>query len=316
MAFCGGPVVLARGQGAVGGGASTGSTTATPASAAGQQLPAVADITPALSAFAVFDEAGEASGHSNWTRSYGVVTQTSNIHSGQYCSASQKGTMFYAYVPVADYVWSVDASSEDDDTVGIVFRVADTENLYKYSHSNDEAGCRTLYKIQNGARRELWRASSYAPYTHGRKYAFQVRTDGCRFVGHYRGEEDFDITDPDCVATGGVGAYSWANSAGRWSSMLLTTAVASVAAAPAPAAGRGQALGLDPALTAALVALGAVLGACGASALWCLAARCRRAPTASSSKVAHGKFLDDVGSLGRQGELPQICGSPTGVSAV
>mmetsp|Transcript_131770 Transcript_131770/g.357816 ORF Transcript_131770/g.357816 Transcript_131770/m.357816 type:complete len:270 (+) Transcript_131770:1-810(+) len=267
----------------------------------------MADITPALSAYRAFDEAGEASGQSNWTRSFDVITQTNNIHSGQYCSAAQKGTILYAYVPVADYVWSVDASSEDDDTVGIAFRVADTQNLYKYSHSNDEAGCRTLYKIQNGARSELWRASSYTSYTRGVKYAFQVRADGCRFVGHYQGVEDFDITDPDCVASGGVGVYSWANIAGRWNNMLLTTAVASVAAASAPG---GQEPGLDPALVPALVALGAVLGACGASALWCLAARCRRTPD-----LARGKFLDDAGGLDSRGELPELCGKPASVPA-
>jgi hypothetical protein len=214
------------------------------------------------------------------------------------------GTMLYAYSGVADYVWSVNVASEDDDAVGIVFRLADTSNFYKYSHSNDEGGCRTLFKIRNGVRSELWRASSYTSYGHGREYTFQVRTDGCRFVGHYHGVEDFDVTDPDCVPSGGVGVYSWANSAGRWSDMLLTTSWTT----GTTATDHGQKLGMDPAFAAVFVAIGAVLGTCVAGVLWCLAARCKRAR-------AHVKFLDE-GGHGDQGELPQVFGSPTAAPVV
>ncbi|CAK0807278.1 unnamed protein product [Prorocentrum cordatum] len=205
---------------------------------------------------------------------------------------------------LADYVWSVDVAGEDDDAVGIVFRVADTHNFYKYSYSNNAGGCRTLYKVRNGVQSELWHASTNESYGNGREYTLQVRTDGCRFVGHYRGGEDFDVTDRDCVAAGGVGAYSW-GSGGQWSNMLLATA-----------AGRVQGRRMDPAI-AQVVVFGALLAACCAGAFCCLATRYNVARPASSSGLAHGKLFDGVvGGCGDQHELSQVCGNPRVVPAV
>ncbi|CAK0909409.1 unnamed protein product [Prorocentrum cordatum] len=266
---------------AVGEGASTDSTTVSPASTARPPPLGMTDITPALSAYAVYDEAGETREQSNWTWSRGVVTQTSNVHCGHHCSPSQKGTILYAGSALADYVWSVDVAGEDDDAFGIVFRVADTHNFYK------------LYKVRNGVQSELWHASTNESYGNGREYTLQVRTDGCRFVGHYRGGEDFDVTDRDCVAAGGVGAYSW-GSGGQWSNMLLTTV-----------AGRGQGRRMDPAIAQAVV-FGALLAACCAGAFCCLATRYKVARPASSSGLAHGKLFDGVvGGCGDQHELSQ-----------
>jgi len=189
-------------------------------------------ITPALTDYTAFDEAG---GSSNWAISGSLFTETSNIHGGWYCSADQLGTINFASVAASDYEWSVDAASADNDAVGLAWRVADTNNFYKYSHTNDGGGCRTVYKIRDGVRTELWRASSYAPYSqsYSTPYNFRVRAVGCNFVGYYNGAQDFDITDSDCVATGGVGLYAWGNSASQWNNMHLTA----LASTPAPATG-------------------------------------------------------------------------------
>jgi len=176
---------------------------------------------PALADYIVYDET---SGPSNWYTSGTTWMQTDNIHAGTYCSKDQLGTINYITTSGPDYEWSVDVASQDNDAVGLVWRVADTNNFYKYSHTNDGGGCRTVFKIKAGARTELWRASSYSSYTqsYSTPYEFKVVAQGCRFVGYYNGAQDFDITDSDCVATGGVGLYAWGNSAGQWSNMLLT----------------------------------------------------------------------------------------------
>jgi hypothetical protein len=133
--------------------------------------------------------------------------------------------MYYAPTTTDDYTWSVDAASTDNDGLGIVFRVADANNFYKYSHNN-EGSCRTLFKIKDGVRTELWQVSgaAYDAYTQSldSRYKFTVVVQGCHFMGYFNSRDyDFNVTDADCVATGGVGVYSWGSDNAEWSNAYL-----------------------------------------------------------------------------------------------
>jgi hypothetical protein len=193
--------------------------------------PTTTIATHTIISFANFLMHNEASGSGNWHQVGDVIRQTDNIHSGSYCSKDQLGTIFYvANVAGPDYTWSVDVASQDNDGVGVIFRMQDTNNFYKYSHTNDGGGCRTLYKIRNGVRSELWRATSYTNYVqqYTATYQFKVTVAGCHMTGMLDSKVDFDVMDTDCVASGGVGLYSWGNSAGQWSNWRLITQQAGI----------------------------------------------------------------------------------------
>jgi len=195
-------------------------------------------ITPGLSSYNFVDELGATkNAPSNWSVDGNMITQTSNIYGGGgQCASGQNGTLFYANATATDYTWSADISTVDDDTVGIVFRYVDPFNFYKYVATNDDhrndtdpgyPGCRLLIKIKGGSREILWMVDqgNYTPYveSYDSPNNFTVQAQGCRFIVSYNGVTDFDGTDNDCVASGGVGMYTYGAAGTHFENMRLST---------------------------------------------------------------------------------------------
>lgn len=163
---------------------------------------------PGLGDWTIVD-AGNASAPSNWTVSGSALRQDSNIHSTPFTATNldKEGT----YALSGDPSWNniileVDLTAEDNDAMGVMFRVRDNDNYYRFLMDRQRNVCQLVAKIE-GTFTLLW--EHRAGYDLERHYRLTIVADGPRLIGYLAGILMFDVQDPNHV-TGQVALFAWA----------------------------------------------------------------------------------------------------------
>ena len=141
----------------------------------------------------------------------GELAQYSNLHSlpDKPANLARLGTyvVYDSGYGWSDYRVLYTQRSEDDDALGLMFRVQDADNYYRFSWDRSR-GYRRLVKNVNGKFTLL--AEDSVPYETGRTYQAVVIAQKSRLTVFVDGAPIFDVTDLDLIE-GTVGFYSWGN---------------------------------------------------------------------------------------------------------
>jgi len=163
---------------------------------------------PGLGPWTVVDT-GNAAVPSNWTVTGGVLRQDSNIHSTPFTQTSPDKEGTYARTGDADWtdvIVEVDVTAEDDDAFGVMFRIRDDQNFYRFLMDR-QRNVRQLVVKSGGTYSVLWQ--SRQQHELNRRCRLTIVADGTRLSGYLDGILMFDAEDLSHV-TGGVALFSWA----------------------------------------------------------------------------------------------------------
>lgn len=169
-----------------------------------------------LSEVTVVDEEGTIKGPSAWAMEGGTLIQTSNIR----VPGSPLWQSTYALGGRSewrDVLISVQLRSDDDDTIGLMFRYQDGKNYYRFSMDH-ERSFRRLVKVVDGAITVLWQDSE--PYSVGQTYELTVHVVGRELRGYLDGENLFTVYDGD-LKHGRIALYCWANTGARFERVVV-----------------------------------------------------------------------------------------------
>ena len=173
-----------------------------------------------LADWTIVDGAGANNGPSSWSVSNDAAVQTSDISVPDPATLSVRGT-YAAYdggYGWSNYRVSVDMSSSDDDFVGIMFRVSDDDNYYRFWWTA-QGQLQRLDKTVDGVTTVLDEHSGVA-YQPGQTYAVEILADGATLEVLIDGATVFSVQDAD-LATGSMALYSRANNGGRYANLLV-----------------------------------------------------------------------------------------------
>lgn len=150
---------------------------------------------------------------SAWTVNDGVLSQSSNIYGGVVNASSlpKPGTYlrYDAGTVWSDYTLSLALRSDDDDALGVMFRLADNNHYYRFSWDR-QRGYRRLVKNVGGKFTLL--AQDSAQYTQGQTYQLEIRAQRDLIEVRIDGVLIFSVHD-NSIAQGSIALYSWGNEA-------------------------------------------------------------------------------------------------------
>jgi PKD repeat protein len=154
---------------------------------------------------------GTVQGPSNWSAASGSLVQSSNLYSSPLDPAElgKLGTylVYDSGSEWTDYRASFTLSSSDNDSIGFMFRVQDSDNYYRFSW-DQQRNFRRLVKRVDGVTTLL--ASDSVPYSQNTTYNVEVLVSGNQIEVSIDGELVLQATDDD-LSSGSVAFYSWAN---------------------------------------------------------------------------------------------------------
>lgn len=165
------------------------------------------DFGGTLAGWSVVDE-GTISAPSRWRIASGELAQLSNIRDGGRADSLPKQGTYLAYDGGAawtDYRARFKLRSVDDDTVGLMFRVTDADNHYRFSW-NKQLSERQLVKKVGGVYTLL--AADNEPYVVGQRYDVEIIASGSLLEVWVDGARVFEVTDTG-VSGGSVAFYTW-----------------------------------------------------------------------------------------------------------
>ncbi|MEA3642475.1 MAG: PKD domain-containing protein [Lamprobacter sp.] len=159
---------------------------------------------------------------SNWTVSGGALRQSSNIWGGDSRDGSRlpkPGTYlrYDAGSAWSDYRTEFTLRSDDDDALGLMFRIGDADNYYRFSWDQQRQYRRLIKKV-NGAFTLL--AEDNAAFTQGRTYAVTIDVIGDTIEVWIDGNLVFSVTD-NAHATGTIAFYSWGNDGAQFGNLAV-----------------------------------------------------------------------------------------------
>jgi len=164
----------------------------------------------------VVDEEGAIQGPSAWRAENGVLFQNSNIHMPDR-SAFQRGTYAWGGHPDgSDLQISVRLRS-DDGAIGVMFRLKDSRNYYRFSMDNLE-GRRRLVKVVDGSATTLWQDGER--YTAGKRHELTLRAVGSDLRGFLDGTPIFAVYDSS-LKRGRIGLCCWDNTTARFERVVV-----------------------------------------------------------------------------------------------
>ncbi|MGH7794694.1 MAG: family 16 glycoside hydrolase [Candidatus Binatia bacterium] len=162
----------------------------------------------------MLDEAGTTNAPSAWAVSSGALVQTSNIGS----TDNDIGTFaLYTRGSWTDYTASLNLTSGDNDSIGVMFRYNDNDNYYRFSW-NAQSSRRRLEKIRNGGATVL--AEDSQAYAAGRTYGLKISAKGTSLQVHIDGQLIFSVTD-STFAGGTIALYSSHNTGSAFDNVLV-----------------------------------------------------------------------------------------------
>lgn len=146
---------------------------------------------------------GDDLGPSAWKVTGGVLAQTSNI--GSRADNGKLGTYaLYTRGSWANYRVALKLKSGDDDRLGVMFRVQDSDNFYRLSLDKGSPG-RKLWKREKGVYTLL--AQDSVPYAINQTYSVEIIAQGSSLKINIDGKPVFSVSDQS-FPIGTVALYS------------------------------------------------------------------------------------------------------------
>jgi len=145
-----------------------------------------------------------------WSAATGVMVQSSNVHSLPTGNELPKlGTYAYwqAGTGWTDYTTAVTFKSDDNDTIGVMFRYQDENNYYRFSWDRQRSS-RRLVKCVAGQFTLL--AEDSVPYVIGQNYQLKIVADGNTLQVSIDGSSIFSVNDSS-LFSGTIALYNWGN---------------------------------------------------------------------------------------------------------
>jgi hypothetical protein len=174
-----------------------------------------------LDGWTVVDE-GDTGGRSSWSAASGALVQSSNIRGGSFEATTllKPGTyaLFNGGSGWTDYEATFSARSDDNDEFGVMFRVLDSNNYYRFSW-NAQFGYRRLVKNVDGVFTLL--AEEAIPYVPGQTYQVGVTVDADLIAVQIDDDEIFSVIDPS-ISKGSIAVYSWADAGVSFDDISVT----------------------------------------------------------------------------------------------
>ncbi len=163
-----------------------------------------------LSDWSIWDD-GTRTAPSDWRIRYGELVQRSNIWDGDGSASGLPKLGTYLLYDLGmgwlDYRVTFTMRSEDNDTLGVMFRYIDENNYYRFSW-DAQRGYRRLVKVENGFFTEL--ASDNVPYIQGQSYQMEIVAQGDLLEVWIDGYLIFQVSDATHLR-GSIAFYSWFN---------------------------------------------------------------------------------------------------------
>jgi hypothetical protein len=160
----------------------------------------------------IIDEGNDA-GPSNWSVTNGLLVQNSNI-------GGSAGTGTYALYTLGswtDYRMTFQMRSSDKDRIGVLFRVNDSDNYYRWYWDQGTPG-RRLVKRDKGVFTVL--AQDAVPYVPNQTYKVEILVQGTALKVNVDGKSVFSINDSSFSA-GSVAFYSSHNQGSYFDDVLV-----------------------------------------------------------------------------------------------
>jgi hypothetical protein len=178
--------------------------------------------TSDLSGWTAVDEGWDA-GPSNWSVVGGELAETTHItdRTGTDPADLPKLGTYLRYDgggAWTDTITSVRLRSEDDDAIGVVFRLLDGDNFYRFS-MDSQRGYRRLVKNVGGTYTLL--AEDGVAFNPGQSYDVEISAQGSTLEVRMDGALVFSVQDSD-LSTGTVGLYNWANNGAYFDDLTVT----------------------------------------------------------------------------------------------
>lgn len=163
---------------------------------------------------------GDQGGPPAWAVGNRDLNQTSGVFGGS------EPDMPGAYAEAGDTAWTdyrttVRLRSEVDGTLGVMFRLQDQKNYYRFSmdFATQPGGMGRLIKKVAGVVTLLWQHQGV--YVQGSEYVLTLDCDGDRLTGYVNGEFVFGVNDGD-LASGRVALYVWRNTGAHFSEIQVS----------------------------------------------------------------------------------------------
>lgn len=168
-----------------------------------------------------FSDEGKKDRPSKWGVVDGELRQTSNIY-----SVSRDPSAPGTYAVAGDGSWtdyraSIQIRSDDNDSIGVMFRYTDTNNYYRFS-MNRQSKYRRLIKKVAGQVKVLWEDTTQYILKHA--YMLTLDCNGSQLTVYLDGVRLFTIEDGDLLA-GKIGLYCSANTGARFSDVRIASLV-------------------------------------------------------------------------------------------
>lgn len=162
------------------------------------------------------DEGNDA-GPSVWSVANGTLSQTSNIGFTGGDNGRRGSFALYTRGNWSDYRVTLKMHSSDDDRLGVMFRVQDDQNFYRFSWDQGSPG-RKLWKREKGVFKLL--AEDAVPYATNQTYALEIIAKGSSLNVNIDGNPVFSVSDPS-FPVGTVGLYSSYNQSTFFDDVLV-----------------------------------------------------------------------------------------------
>lgn len=169
-----------------------------------------------LAGFITITAPGAVQGPANWQVEPGGVVQLSNAHTVP-LDVLQAGTYLLGGSEWDDHIICVRLRSDDNDAIGIMFRVANSQNYYRFSMDR-ERNRRRLVKVIGGVPTILWQDAT--AYSMGVDYDVTIRAIGTRIDVIVNGTTLVSTEDAD-IRAGRIALYSWANQGAHFSRLAV-----------------------------------------------------------------------------------------------
>ena len=146
---------------------------------------------------------------SAWSVANGELRQLSNIYNPSSVGISKYGT-YLRYINGAswsDYHLRYNMRSSDNDMLGVMFRMVDSKNFYRFSWDSQRK-YRVLVRSVNGVFTQLARDS--APYTINKNYTIDIVSVAEKIVVKVNNKTIFSVVDRN-HKKGTIAFYTWAN---------------------------------------------------------------------------------------------------------
>jgi hypothetical protein len=163
---------------------------------------------------------GTNEGPSHWVITNGDMIQTSNIWAGTFDATDPFKPGTYAYTGQLtwdNYDFSVRMMGEDNDGIGVMFRIQNGQNYYRFS-MDSERHYRRLVKVINGQTIPLIEDAVH--YELGKSYNVRISVVGSQIQVFVNNRLILNATDTS-IAAGRVALYCWGNEYSHFGDALV-----------------------------------------------------------------------------------------------